>query len=532
MKLRNKFAIPPIFILLLVMSVYLMIFVVNENKKNKIELSERVELYINLISKTSIAGIWDFDTEALEQSLDLFISDKIIRNITLKAADGEKIAEKITVNKDNIPMNKIQVYERKIIQDDELVGFFEASFTSYYFDRKVIQGIYMMILAIISIVLIMFFAIIETGIIVTKPLILMTGFLEKVSKKDFTQTLLVKSKDEIGVVAKTISEVIEILKNSIIEMSNKASNLTAISENLAAASEEGFRSNESMRENLIEIEDKVNLSVNEVEEINNKMNEQEKFLIENSENSEKALEKTKSTIENVKNGVEIVDNVAVKMNEVNDKVELTTEMIKKLAFLLGKIDDFSKKITEISSQTNLLALNAAIEAARAGEAGKGFAVVASEVKKLAEESNMAAEEIGKMVKDVKEETQNSVNSMNETYKIVIENKDDLIKTTKVLKSINNESIEMAKTIEEIFDSLKLQNSNQNMMKLDIENIFNNLEHNSREVKNIVYGVGENLGSMKLVAEASAEVVDNAEELSVLVAEFKIKADDHKLVQEI
>jgi methyl-accepting chemotaxis protein len=85
--------------------------------------------------------------------------------------------------------------------------------------------------------------------------------------------------------------------------------------------------------------------------------------------------------------------------------EVFDRSVKEIATLresLGVVDNFATTISEIASQTNLLALNAAIEAARAGDAGRGFAVVAEEVRKLAEESGRAAQQVTSNVGRIRE----------------------------------------------------------------------------------------------------------------------------------
>jgi methyl-accepting chemotaxis protein len=84
------------------------------------------------------------------------------------------------------------------------------------------------------------------------------------------------------------------------------------------------------------------------------------------------------------------------------KAARTSSDMKERFEQLAKILD---AITNIAEQTNMLALNAAIEAARAGEHGRGFAVVAEEVRKLAESSKKAADEISKLIKDIQREFQ-------------------------------------------------------------------------------------------------------------------------------
>lgn len=124
------------------------------------------------------------------------------------------------------------------------------------------------------------------------------------------------------------------------------------------------------------------------------------------------------TEENAVNGVNVVENLLIELSKLHDKTEKSVERTKELVKLSDMIGDFTTVITGISDQTNLLALNASIEAARAGEAGKGFAVVAEEVRKLAEESKVAAERISAVVSDVQHETVQIVDAITSTSQVL------------------------------------------------------------------------------------------------------------------
>jgi methyl-accepting chemotaxis protein len=122
-----------------------------------------------------------------------------------------------------------------------------------------------------------------------------------------------------------------------------------------------------------------------------------------------AHEDTRSSEE----GVKAAKEAQLKMNEINASSVRAAEVVKGLVEQSKEIGQTASAITGIADQTNLLALNAAIEAARAGEHGRGFAVVAEEVRKLAEESKRAADQIAKLNDGIQKETASAVKAIEE-----------------------------------------------------------------------------------------------------------------------
>lgn len=520
MKLRNKFIVPTILTVIFIFLIMIWIVRNRDYKAGMMELNNKVERVSSIIGFTNQNNIWNFDEEGMKKNLGSFFKDKEIVSIVLKDADGKEVSKVKRKSKGNLITKDV-----KIVNGSDKVGSAKVVFTDYYVKEQVASQVNFLIITVVIIILILIIVIFIISSLITNPIENMVKILNKISGKDLREKVIIKTKDEIGILGKNVNNVVDILKNSVSDISIRASNLTAISENLAAASEESLRSVESVGEILEGTKGKAKESVAYLENINEIMLDMDKYLEQNDKNSKQTSEDASNTVESVKEGVEIVTKVAISMEDVKVQVATSSDTVLKLAGLLEKIDDFSKVITKISEQTNLLALNAAIEAARAGEAGKGFAVVATEVKNLAEESNKAAEEIGNMVKNIKSEADRSVEMMKETQNRVTDGSEKLSLATKVLNEINNYGANMAKNIATIVESLETQNREQLKIKGELVTAVKASNDNYNSMETASDALKDQIGAVQVVSESATEVVNNSEELAGIVSEFKLNLED-------
>ncbi len=150
------------------------------------------------------------------------------------------------------------------------------------------------------------------------------------------------------------------------------------------------------------------------------MEEMSSTINEIARNAEVAAESSASMTENANRaGSDIKENVR-SIELLSENVSHWAETNKALSKATEQIYGIISVIKDIADQTNLLALNAAIEAARAGEHGRGFAVVAEEVRKLADKTGKATQEIASMITEVKEKADNSLTTMDKTLERVNE----------------------------------------------------------------------------------------------------------------
>ena len=364
----------------------------------------------------------------------------------------------------------------------------------------------MVIIAVAGIVFILLFAFYFAGTI-TRPIQLGTTFAQEMAKGDFTQTLDIDQKDEIGVLASALNEMVRTLRalfkelaQGAVTLSSSSTELSAISAQMTAGSEQtSLRSSgvasaaEEMSANMTSVAAATEQASTNMNMVAAASEEMTATISEIAESAEKAREITHTAVIEAKEASDTVDQLGHAAREI------------------GKV---TESITEISEQTNLLALNATIEAARAGDAGKGFAVVANEIKELAKQAAQASDEIKKKIVGIQDSTQGTVAQIGQI--------------SGVINQVNEIVSTIAAAVEEQSVTTREIAGNVTHAAQGMAEVTENVAQSSTVAAEIARDIAEVNQAAAEISTSSAQVSDSAESLSKLAETLRISADRCKV----
>lgn len=312
--------------------------------------------------------------------------------------------------------------------------------------------------SIFAMVLCLIAAIFVTRKIVA-PIISATDTVEKLGNLDFSGDVssdkkMLKRKDEVGVMLRSITELkniivkvmaeirayseslgeaAEALKNSANESSTAAGQVETAITGIADGASSQAQETQSATENVIVMGKMIEQASTEVEQLGDNAADMHKA----SENAMSILAELEKINQKTMEAIHIIGEQTQKTNESAAKIKVATDMI-----------------SEIAEETTLLSLNASIEAARAGEQGRGFAVVANQIQKLAEQSADATTQITEVISELVNDAQESVQTMDEVKEVMNQQSENVSQTEKAFKNVEKGIAESIESVEKITDKTR------------------------------------------------------------------------------
>ena len=342
---------------------------------------------------------------------------------------------------------------------------------------------------------------------ITAPVAKAVNLAEFMAKGDFTSTLDINQKDEIGAMAQSLNIMVGQLNSMIREVIGGVNSLTCSSNDLAAVSKQ-------LSTNARESSDKAATVAAATEEMSTNMQSVSAAMEQSTSNVNMVASSTEEMTATVSEIAQSAEKARAITDGAVQQSRRTSEKMAVLGESARKIGRVTETITEISEQTNLLALNATIEAARAGEAGKGFAVVANEIKELARQTAAATVDIKNQIDDMQTTTVTTV--------------EDIEKISEVISEINNVINGIATAVEEQSAAIGEIASNIAQASQGIAEVNENVAQSTVVITDITRDiadinqqstqVGDGSGQVQQSAQGLAEL---ASQLDKLVKQFKV-----------
>ena len=335
---------------------------------------------------------------------------------------------------------------------------------------------------------------------ITAPLAEMIELADKLKEGNFHRTGERSTRgDEFGDAERALYDMRGSLNKFMKDVAGSAGQIAAAAEELTANASQTAKAALQVAENVTEASSQVAVQQEAVDSGKERIDTISSAVDGMHVEAQKVAENSNSAAQEAANGNGEVASSVEQIKNVEHTVQATAELVDKLGERSKEIGMIVDTISGIAGQTNLLALNAAIEAARAGEHGRGFAVVAEEVRKLAEQSQTAAQQIADLIGAIQTDTESAVAAMQAGRTAVVEG----AQSVEGLRVVFNNIQDLINQV-----SAKVQ-----AMSASVAGVAREAEGVSREMQNIDNGAKRVADEMQSVSAAAQEQSASSDEIS-------------------
>jgi methyl-accepting chemotaxis protein len=357
---------------------------------------------------------------------------------------------------------------------------------------------------------------------ITGPIRKIQQSVKTLSEGDLSSAFDASGKDELAQMGGSLQYMADNLKNIIGSVKDASNHINETAQEFSALAEETNASVEEFRANVGEMGTNLNALASTGEEVNASVEEVAAGAQSTAERGTDIARQVDEAMSAGNNGMNAVRNAVSGIEGVAKNAANAARSVQELGARTRQIQGFVAQIGGIADQTNLLALNAAIEAARAGDAGRGFAVVAEEVRKLAEESNVAAKSIAELAETITGDLDSVVGISIENEK-ASQGASDLSRETEriiasmiaYLKNISSSTQDLAAVSQE-------QAASSEEIAEAVQNIATRVGNAAEAGDNIRSGVGDVAAAAERMAQGAETLSNLAGELMDLLMFFKME----------
>ena len=320
--------------------------------------------------------------------------------------------------------------------------------------------------------------------------------MEAMAAKDLGVSVRVTGTDELGQLGVAFNDSVASIRAVLVSVAQSAETLSSATTEISARA--------------VQSSGNAKAESSKINQIAAAAQEMTATIGEISHNAESAASASRVSAETADQGGSVMQAAAVTMEKIAAATSSVSDKMTSLALRSEEIGKVVNVIQEISEQTNLLALNAAIEAARAGEHGRGFAVVAGEVRRLAERTKGATEEIAGTIRSIQEETRETLEVMHESRSAVENGMGETSRARQSLEAI----IESSKQVEQQINLIATAATEQTAASGEISESAGQISQLSNE----------NAQGSEEAVEALRSLASLASDLDGMIRQFRLEED--------
>lgn len=343
---------------------------------------------------------------------------------------------------------------------------------------------------------------------------------QRVYRGDMTVNLDYDTQDEFGKIANSYNDTLGKIRSITAEIQKIANELTQSAETMSTGVNESAQ-----------VVNSIAVSINDIAELSmsqNKNVDTASSALDNIVNSvndvadlaKQTADKANDVGTTVNQGIEGINVIVQHMNRIETMVRTSADQVDTLGHRSEEIGQIVETIVNISGQTNLLALNAAIEAARAGEHGRGFAVVAEEIRKLAENSQDAAQHIAELIGTIQDETKKAVEAMHNGNKGVRQGTDVVKEAMGEFSQVTGMVDSMVAQMAQVADHIHQVSAESNNVVEATSQVTNDSNKIASETQQVSAASEEQSATMHELANENTKLADMAKRLQEQLNVFR------------